>query len=123
MERRAYFIFGDLLACAASGAAAGWITFAVVPGDWFAIIGMMLGMALGMLAGTVVGFFFAPFFGDFEIALPAGLSGMTAGAAVGMLRGMAGIDAAAALLGGAVAGLACLAYTYLLQARLHGEAK
>lgn len=123
MERRAYFIFGDMLACAASGAAAGWITFAFIPGGWFAIVGMTLGMVLGMLVGMAAGVVFAPFFGDFEIALPSALSGMIAGAAVGMLREVAEIDAAAALLGGAVTGLASLAYTYFLQARLHGEAE
>ena len=46
MERRPYFIFGDLLACAVTGAAAGWIAHAVIPGGWHPLIGMMLGMLL-----------------------------------------------------------------------------
>lgn len=123
MERRAYFIFGDLLACAASGAAAGWITFAVVPGDWFAIIGMMLGMALGMPVGIIGGILFTPLFGSMEISLPAGLAGMMAGSVMGMLKGMAEIGSTTALWGGALVGLACLAFTYILQTRLHGEVK
>ncbi|MBE9555534.1 MAG: hypothetical protein IMF08_01650 [Proteobacteria bacterium] len=121
MERRLYFVFGDLLACAVTGAAAGWVVHAVIPGDWFALIGMALGMLLGMAVGAVGGILFAPLFGNLEISLPATLAGMMAGSLVGMLRGMAGIDSVAALWVGALAGLACLAYSYVLQARLHGE--
>ena len=123
MERRLYFVFGDLLASAVTGAAAGWIIYAVIPGGWHALIGMALGMVLGMLVGTVCGLLFAPLFGDLEIALPVGLGGMVAGSAISMLRGMAEFGPGTALWAGALAGLACLAYTYVLQARLHGEAK
>ena len=123
MERRLYFVFGDLLASAVTGAAAGWITFSVIPGGWHPLIGMALAMVLGMLVGTVCGFLFAPLFGDLEIALPVGLGGMVAGMATSMMRGMAEFDGGAALWVGALAGLACLAYTYILQARLHGVVK
>lgn len=131
MERRAYFIFGDLLACIATGAAAGWLAQAAIPAGWTATIGtvpgmaaaMLLGMTLGMLAGVLGGILFSPFFGAMEISLPAGLAGMVAGAVVGMLQAMAGIGAATALWTGAAVGLLCLGYTYLLQARLQGEAK
>lgn len=123
MERRPYFIFGDILACIATGAAAGWIVHAALPADWFAPVGMVLGMALGMLIGLAGGFLFGPLFGDLETTLPAGLSGMVAGSLAGMLQGMVEFGSATALLGGALAGLACLAYTYAWQARLRGEAK
>lgn len=123
MEHRLYFIFGDLLACAVTGAAAGWLVYAVIPGGWHPLLGMMLGMLLGLPAGVVGGILFAPLFGDFEVSLPASLAGMVAGSAVGMLQGMAEIGAATALWVGTLAGLACLAYSYVLQARLHGEAR
>ncbi|MCK5274038.1 MAG: hypothetical protein KAR37_05280 [Alphaproteobacteria bacterium] len=123
MEHRLYFIFGDLLACAVTGAAAGWLVYVVIPGDWHPLLGMMLGMLLGLPVGLVGGILFAPLFGDFEVSLPASLAGMVAGSAVGMLRGMAEIGGAKALWVGALAGLACLAYSYVLQARLHGEAR
>ena len=84
MERRAYFVLGDLLACAVAGAAAGWLVQLAVPGDWFAAIGMALGMVLGMLAGMGCGALFSPLFGALEVMLPAALSGMAAGMAVGM---------------------------------------
>jgi uncharacterized membrane protein YeaQ/YmgE (transglycosylase-associated protein family) len=121
MERRLYFIFGDLLACAVTGAAAGWIAHAVIPGDWHPLIGMALGMLLGLPTGLVGGILFAPLFGDFEVSLPASMAAMVAGSVVGMLQGMTQIGAGAALWAGALAGLACLAYSYALQARLHGE--
>lgn len=123
MERRLYFVFGDLLACAATGAAAGWIAHAVIPGDWNPLIGMALGMLLGFPVGLIGGVLFGPLFGAFEISLPAGLAGMVAGSAAGMLQAMTGIDSATALWSGALAGLACLAYSYVLQAILRGEAR
>jgi hypothetical protein len=123
LERRPYFIFGDLLACAVAGTAAGWVTYAVVPGEWHPLIGMALGMLLALPIGLVGGLLFAPLFGDMEVSLPASLSAMVAGSLTGMMQGMAEIDAGGALWVGALAGLACLAFTYVLQARLHGEAK
>ncbi len=123
MEHRLYFIFGDLLACAVTGAAAGWLAHAVIPGDWHPLIGMALGMLLGLPVGVVGGILLAPLFGDFEVSLPASLAAMVAGSVVGMLQGMAEIGAGTALWAGALAGLACLAYSYVLQARLHGEVK
>lgn len=121
MERRVYFIAGDLLACAATGAAAAWLAWAVVPGDWFAPFAIALGMVSGLIAGTLGGILFTPFFGSMEIAMPTGLTGMAAGMAGGMLPALAADDAGTALWVGAAAGLLCLAYTYVLQARLHGE--
>lgn len=128
---RAYFMVGDLLACALTGAAAAVLVQAAVPADWFVAFGMLAGMALGMLAGAFGGFLFTPLFGAMEVMLPASLSAMVAGMGAGMAQTMAqdasrvmdGIGWSEAALGGAVAGLACLAFTYLLQARLRGEAK
>ncbi len=125
MERRPYFVFGDVLACTVIGVAAGWAAWLVAPAGWPAPLGMIGGMAVGMLAGMVVGLIgnlpFSPLFGAMEISLPMGLSGKMAGSVAGMLEGMAGISAATALWAGAATGLGCLAFTYVLQARLAGE--
>ena len=123
MERRPYFIFGDILACAATGAAAGWLVHALIPGAWFLPLAIVAGMALGMLAGMIGGMLFSPFFGGFEIIMPAALSGMAAGMVVAMLSAMAGTGPAAALGAGGATGLACLAYTYVLQALKHGPVR
>ena len=39
MERRVYFILGDLLSCVAAGAAGGWLTELAHPGACFVLIG------------------------------------------------------------------------------------
>ncbi len=83
---RAYFIVGDLLACALTGAAAAALVQAAVPADWFVAFGMLAGMALGMLAGAFGGFLFTPLFGAMEVMLPASLSAMVAGMGAGMAQ-------------------------------------
>ncbi len=120
---RVYFVIGDLLACTLTGAAAAWLAHAMVSADWFVALGMLAGMALGMLAGVIGGILFTPLFGAMEVMLPASLSAMVAGVGAGMAQTMSidGITSSETLLGGAVAGLVCLAYTYLLQAEMHGE--
>ena len=126
---RVYFIMGDLLACILTGAATAWMTQAVIPADWFMVLGMLAGMVLGALAGTIGGFVFAPLFGGMEVMLPVALSAMVAGMGAGMAqtmpgamdRSIDGISWSEGMLGGALAGLACLAFTYLLQARVRGE--
>ena len=123
MERRAYFIFGDVLACAVTGAAAGWLAHAAIPSDWHPVVGMAVGVLLGFLVGVAGGILFTPLFGALEISLPAGLAGMMAGSAVGMLQAGAEIGPGTALWSGALVGLSCLAYSYILQARLHGEVR
>ncbi len=117
MERRIYFIAGDVLACVLCGAAAGWLAAAAIPADWAMLAGMVTGMLIGMAVGTVGGILFSPFFGAMEVMLPASLSGMVAG-----LAGAMTVPGIGSLGIGALAGLACLAVTYVLQSRLCGEA-
>ncbi len=121
MERRVYFILGDLLACIVAGAAAGWLTQLAVPGDWFVPVGMGIGMALGMLVGMFVGILFTPLFGSLETLLPASLAGMLGGTGVGMVHTISGIGPGDAAASGASSGLLCLVFTYLMQTRLNGE--
>jgi len=123
MERRLYFILGDLVAATACGAAGGWLAGLAVAGDWFVLFGVGVGMALGMLAGMIGGVLFAPFFGALEVMLPASLAGMMGGMAAGMLKAIAGIGVDQTLVVGAVAGLLAFAFTYLMQSRLRGAAE
>jgi hypothetical protein len=125
LERRVYFLFGDLLACTVTGAAAAWLAWIAVPAGWIfpagMVIGMGTGVVIGMFVGLVGGILFTPIFGSMEISMPATLAGMVAGMAGGMLPALAAGGAGTALWVGAAAGLVCLAYTYVLQARLRGE--
>jgi hypothetical protein len=122
---RVYFVIGDILACTLTGAAAAWLAHTTVSADWFMAVGILVGMGLGMLAGVIGGLLFTPLFGAMEVMLPASLSSIVAGVGAGMAQTIStgGILLSEALLGGALAGLVCLAYTYLLQAKLHGEVK
>ena len=70
MERRVYFILGDLLSCVAAGAAGGRLSLLVVPGDWFVLLGMVAGMVLGMIAGMLVGGLFSPLLGPWNRCCP-----------------------------------------------------
>jgi hypothetical protein len=121
MERRPYFVFGDIAACAVTGAAAGWLSHVAVPHGWFPLFAMVAGMVPGILVGVVGGALFSPLFGALEVALPTGLAGMAAGGLVAMLPDLVG-GPATALWAGALVGLICLSLVYLLQSRLHGEA-
>ncbi|MBL6932217.1 MAG: hypothetical protein ISR45_04655 [Rhodospirillales bacterium] len=121
METRVYFILGDLAACVLAGAAGGWLAHAGVPGDMSSFFAMFIGMFLGMVSGMICGFLLAPFFGAMEVMLPATLAGMIGGMVVAMQNAMAGVSPDDATWMGGAAGVACLAVTYFLQARLHGE--
>ena len=90
-------------------------------GDGCVLRGIVAGRVLGMMAGMLVGGLFAPLFGAMEAMLPAALSGMAGGMVVGMMQATAGIGTADAAWSGAAVGILCLAFTYRLQARLHGE--
>lgn len=122
---RIYFIVGDLAACTVTGAGAALAVQSVIPGDWPVALGMVAGMGLGLLAGVIGALVFTPLFGALEVMLPASLSAMVAGTASGMAqtvaRGSGGIGWSEAALGGALAGLACFAFTALLQAMKRGE--
>ncbi len=113
---------GDILACVTVGAASGWLTSIIVPGDWFAPAAMAVGMIVGMMVGLVGAILFTPLFGSFEVMLPSMLSGMVAGMASGMIDTMAEIGWKDVVLGGGLVGLLCLMVTYLLQFHLRGEA-
>lgn len=125
METRPYFIVGDILACVAAGAVAGWVAYLSVPGDWHAVSGMILGMAIGMIlgmfAGMLTGLLFSPFFGAMELMLPTALTGMIAGMVLGMWQAMGALNLEDALWYGGCIGLLCLVFTYFLQYRFQGD--
>ncbi len=123
MERRLYFIIGDLLNCALAGGAGGWLTWLVVTDGWPILAAIAVGMVVGMVAGMTVGFLFMPFFGAMEVILPAVLAGQMGGMVGGLMTAGEGAGLELAFLSGLPAGLLALIFVYLLQARFRGEAK
>lgn len=124
---RAYFIFGDFLACTVTGAVAAGVVQAAIPADWFMILGMVVGMVLGMAVGMVGTFVFSPLFGALEVVLPVILSAMVGGMGAGMSEtmtpGVDGISWGEATQGGAYTGMAIFAFTYFFQALTQGDVK
>jgi len=122
MERRIYFLAGDILSNTVMGAAAGWLAAVLVEPSW----SMPVGMFAGMLAGTGLGMTLMPafvaLFGAMEVMLPVMLTAMLSG----MVFGMAGVMQAPALqvvlAGGAMIGVLVLLLTRAVDARLKGRA-
>ena len=123
VERRPYFVFGDVLSCAVIGAIAALAATASVAEWWNMIVGMLVGMTVGMVVALLVGFaLFVGLFGAMEVMLPTMLTGMLAGMAFGMVETMRPLGSGAEAGVGALIGCAVLALTYLANARLSGRA-
>ncbi len=123
MEKRPYFLFGDLITTTGTGALAGLVCAAVVGEGWNPAAAMVLGMALGMVVAFVTSTLLGLLFGACEIMIPAMLAGMASGMAVAMRDSGAGLSAAAGARLGAELGLAVLVFTYIMNAFLGGEVK
>lgn len=108
MEKRPYFVLGDLFVNAIAGSVAALSAHALVPSSWHSLAAMPLGMCAGALSASVAGFLFMPFLGALEVMLPVMLTGMVAG--------MAGSMFGAPVLTGASIGLAVVAWVYFLTA-------
>lgn len=119
MERRIYFVLGDLTANICAGIAASLLATALVETSWPLPIAFVFGWVLGSIIGLIVSFAFMPLFGAFEVMLPTTLSGMTAGTCVATLLAWHELEPKVAGGVGALLGIAVFVGTYLLNARLH----
>ncbi|MDY6812118.1 MAG: hypothetical protein SV108_00365 [Pseudomonadota bacterium] len=123
MERRAYFIAGDLLANLSTGAVAGAASALLVGPGWPMWLAMPAGMLLGMLLASVLGVaVFFRYFGAMEVMLPTALTGMLAGMLAAMWATMAPLGLAPAALLGVLCGYAALGLVYALDWHLKRSA-
>jgi hypothetical protein len=123
MERRLYFVLGDLIACASTGATAALASALAIGSGWSAVLGVVVGMVIGMALALVLGLtIFLVLFGSLEVMLPAALSGILAGMWVGMAEPVAAIGTLQAATVGALTGLGVLIFTYGLNAYLRRSA-
>ena len=118
MERRVYFVLGDLLCNAAAGAVAGGIVALVAGGGWLPPLGMVAGMAAGGLAAMLLAPVAGLLFGVLEVMLPMMVSGMAAGMLAGMAASSGTLQTGAAAARGAAVGILVLAATYVMNASL-----
>lgn len=105
MEKRLYFIFGDVLSDGVVSILAGLAAASLIGTGWPMLIGMLVGMVIGMLVSLLGPFVFSPLFGAHEIMLPTMLSGMAAGMVLGMAATLQSFGAATIVGIGALIGL------------------
>ena len=120
MDNRLYFIVGDLFANLLTGLLAAVLCWWVIATGWNMFLAMLLAMALGMLVGLVLFFPLGMLFGAMEVMLPIMFTGMVSGMVVGMAVAMQPLSWADAAQYGLVAGLLCIVFIWLLNARLRG---
>lgn len=122
MERRPYFIFGDVLATLVIGSASGFLAAALIGESWNMILAMVVAMVLGMVLALVVGFaLFFWMFGAMEVMVPTMLTGMLAGMVVGMAAAMTYVSPGAGAWHGALIGVLTLVGVYAANATLSGR--
>ena len=121
MERRLYFVVGDLLAAASVGAVAGLAACGAVAVDSNMLLAMLVGMVVGMAVSVPVSFLFMPFFGAMEVMVPVMLAGMLSGMWIGMAEAMQDLGGASAAGWGMLIGLLALAASSIADATLRGR--
>jgi hypothetical protein len=122
MERRPFFVLGDLFANALTGVVVAWATSAVVGPGWNMFVGMWVAMFLGMALGMILSFAaFVWFFGAMEVMLPVMFTGMAAGMVVGMGIPMGAFADSGLTAVGASTGVGVFVFTYVVDAVLGGK--
>jgi len=120
MEKRLYFIIGDLFANALVATAAAALTAWLIGGSWGMIPGMLVGMLIGMVIALPLSLaLLAPILGAMEILSPCMISGMLGG----MWGGMWPLAGDAIFRWGAGTGIAVVAIVYGLNAVVAGPQK
>lgn len=123
MERRVYFLAGDVLANGGVGMASAWLATAVVDPSWHMLVAMLAGMVAGMVLSMILMPLFVGLFGAMEVMLPVMLSAMVAGMVFGMTAAMYVLTGPVVVLGGWLAGLLVLLLTYTADAAMHGRSE
>ncbi len=116
VEKRPYFVMGDLIANLSAGALVGAIAVQSMGPSWNMWISMCVGMVAGMLLSMLVAFPAMALFGAMEVMLPVMLTGMVAGMVVSMMAAMDSLPIARGVVWGAVCGVLTLAACYLANA-------
>jgi hypothetical protein len=116
MERRPYFLLGDLISNAGVGGLVAVVVALVVGESWPAWLAMVGGMLVGNLVALPAAVGLSVVFGAMELMLPVMVSGMLSGMVVGMRAASGPLSNSTVLTWGAALGLAALLATYALNA-------
>ena len=114
MDKRLFFVLGDLLANIVVGATVAWLTWLIVSTGWNMWLTMFVMMFFGMIIATILFFPFGYFFGAMEVMLPTMLTGMLSGMVVSMRCTMHTTSASYAIFLGAVCGLGSIVAVWIL---------
>ncbi|MFV2008022.1 MAG: hypothetical protein ACC667_11265 [Longimicrobiales bacterium] len=119
IERRPYFVLGDLISCAGTGGLVGLVTGAVVGPAWYGVVGMAVGTVMGIIIALVLGLTALQIlFGAMEVVLPVILTGTLAGMWVGISAAGADVSLTWSASAGASLGLGVMVFSYALNAHL-----
>ena len=121
MDKRLYFVIGDLVANIVTGSLAGWFCWLLVPLGWHMVPAMVVAMVLGMLMALLLFPVFAYFWGAMEVMVPIMFSGMLSGMIVGMRAAMMPSSLTEALFVGGAFGLAGIVVIWVLNNALKGS--
>lgn len=122
-EQRPYFVVGDLVCNATTGAvvAVVVVNLGVPLEGWPSLAGMLAGMVAGHVVATVLSMLASTLFGAFEVMLPMMTTGMVVGMLAGMSAAEGGMTTGSASARGALVGLAVLVGTYVLNAYIRSS--
>ena len=116
MERRLYFLFGDIVSNTGVGALVGFVVVMSVREGWPPLLAMVSGMLLGDVVALPAMVLLSILFGAMEVMLPVMLTGMVTGMLVAMLMAARGLSIGAGVAVGVLVGLVALGATYILDA-------
>ncbi len=120
MDKRLYFVVGDLVSNIAVGALVAWLCCWLFSPGWNMFLAMFVAMFVGMLLATVLWLPASIYFGAMEVMTPLMLTGMVSGMVVGMWAAMMPIGVSMALFVGAVSGLVTIVAVWIANEQLRG---
>lgn len=120
MDKRIYFVVGDVLVNAAIGLLVAVVSYWLVNTSWNMFIAMWLMMFVGMVLAMLFALPAGILFGAMEVMLPMKLSGMLSGMVVGMWAAMQPIALSQAIGVGTTMGLISIVLVWFLNSRIRG---
>ena len=120
MDKRLYFVMGDVLVNVAIAILVAILSWWIVSISWNMFIAMWLMMILGMVLAMLLALPAGICFGAMEVMLPMKLSGMASGMVVGMWAAMHPLSFSQAVGVGGVTGLLSIVVVWLLNSKIRG---
>ena len=120
MDKRLYFVLGDLFGNLLAGALIGCLSWLIIGPGWPMMIAMLAMMLIGMFFSTLLWLPFSILFGAMEVMVPFMLTGMLSGMVVGMRESMQQHDITSCFYWGAACGLISIVVVWVLNNGLRG---